>query len=414
MTTPTLSPTAKAVWGIEGGDIDNLVRLRDFQPSEEPNADPETFAAQCKMLAAHLLELPNLKDFYTSNATAASHLAMTQAKVVELEQRAEGAEEEVIHLRARITSLDNDLGRTQRSLDLIQNIAEKPATAGATDRRSVKIPNPPAFSKGREEYRAFKDKLAHKLTGDAHLFRDDQHKLTYAVGYVAGEAYETIRSLLPGIQTVAQLVSYLDSTYEDSDPKGTAERELKALRQNSTTDFSAHFAKFQGIMAVLGWDGAARQAALYNSLSLDLKETLSRTLTPPDETFEQFVATVKSLDDKARRFASEKGNSKAPAKSQPRHSSGYSSNPADSTGTTPHKGPAPMDLSAQKRLEAKQAQYAEWSSKGVCTKCGDPKHWRKECPLNQSRHKLSAAATSSDPAPAISPDSPAPSQAGKE
>jgi hypothetical protein len=411
---PTLSPTAEFVWGIEVPEIQSLRQLRSFEIAED--TVPETFAANCRLLADRLLNLPNLKDFYLSNATAASQLAITQvnaaaalARVADLERLLEEAEDQVVvgrvnneSLEASNTALRTDLERTQRSLDLIQRMAVPEGPRAPAPDRSVKIPDPPAFTKGREEYRAFKDKLGHKLAGDAHLFRDDQHKLTYAVGFVTGEAYGVIRSLLPGMQTVEQLISHLDSTYEDSDPRGTAERELRALKQGST-DFSAHYARFQGLMAILGWDGAARHAALYSSLSMDLKETLSRTLSPPDETFEQFVATAKSLDDKARRFAAEKGNTRAPVtgKAAPRQnqSSNYSANPADSTGSTPHKGAAPMDLSLQRRLEAKQAQYSEWASQGVCTKCGDPKHWRKDCPKNQNQNRgpLKAAGTA-DPA----------------
>jgi hypothetical protein len=415
MTTPTLSPTAVAVWGIESGDVDNLRRLRDFRPAED---ETDTFAAQCRILAAHLLELPNLKDFYTSNATAASLLAMTQAKNAELERRVEGAEDEIVHLRATNASLKNDLDLAKGSLALIQRLTPATAPAATAPERSVKIPDPPSFAKGRKEYRAFKAKLEHKLSGDAHLFRDARHQLTYAVGFVTDEAYETVRPLLREMESVAQLIAHLDSTYEDPDPQGTAERELRALKQG-TSDFSAHYAKFQGIMAILGWEGSARQSALYNSLSQDLKETLARTIPQPDETFAQYVAKVRVLDDQLRRLAAEsKGKSSGQSSGKPAPRQSYSPNPVDSTGATSHKGPAPMDLSMQKRLEAKQAKYEEWAAQGVCTKCGSDKHWRKECPLNQPpRKKLAAAATSTtttDPAGASNSPAPSSSQSGKE
>ena len=129
-------------------------------------------------------------------------------------------------------------------------------------------------------------------------------------------------------------------------------------------------------MAVLGWEGEPRQAALERSLSNEIKDALVLSYTPANESYTQFVERVKALDDKIRRRAAEKGTSgKTPGHTTPsrpgsrpqapqgRH--GYSSNPKDSTGATPHTGPAPMDLAAQQPIEAKQAKYAEWTEKGL-------------------------------------------------
>ena len=414
--TPTLSPTAVAVWGLEEGDLRDLEGLRDFLPDAKTSA--EQFADSCKALAARLLRNPNLMDFYTSNATAANQLALAQVKISELDHRLATAdhnlsevEDMAVRRKAKNDALKADLKLTKTSLAMAQRLATADSPAPVSD-RSVKIPDPPAFSKGRKEYRTFKAKLGAKLSGDGHLFRNEVHQVTYALGFITEEAYETVRPLVGEIQTVAELLSHMDATYEDPNQQGTAERELRTLKQGAT-DFSVHYAKFQGIMAVLRWEGSARHSALHNSLSQDLKETLARTIPPPNETFAQYVAKVKVLDDQLRRLAAEStGRGKAPAQSSgkaPPRQSNYSSNPADSTGATPHKGPAPMDLSAQKRLEEKQANYAEWSAKGACTKCGNMKHWRKECPLNQSHRKPLSASATADPAPTDTSDTPGPS-----
>ena len=92
------------------------------------------------------------------------------------------------------------------------------------------------------------------------------------------------------------LLKHLDATYEDPDRKGTAKRELRALRQGNS-DFTSHYAKLQSILAVLGWEGDAKRSALTQSLSQEIKQVLSTTLPSPDETFDQFVAKVKLLGD---------------------------------------------------------------------------------------------------------------------
>ena len=73
------------------------------------------------------------------------------------------------------------------------------------------------------------------------------------MGFLAEEAYEISRPLRASgdIGSVEALLKHLDATYEDPDRKGTAERELRVLRQGNS-DFTSHYAKFQAILAVLG------------------------------------------------------------------------------------------------------------------------------------------------------------------
>jgi hypothetical protein len=388
-----LLPTATHVWGIEPINIQDLTSLRDFIPDAQTTA--EQFVGSCKNLAARLITRPNLIDHYNSNATAAGQLTLARQKNRELE-------EENDLLSNRVDRLETELEMTKQSLLLFQRTAtaNPEASASTPDRNTIKLPDPPTFTKGRAEYRTFKAKLKAKLRGDKDRFRSEDHMLEYAMGFLTGEAHETAESLRDNgqIASVEQLLTYLDSGYEDPDRKGTAQRELNTLRQGGT-DFTAHFAKFQAIMAVLGWEGEPRQAALERSLSNEIKDALVLSHTPVGETYIEFVERVKALDDRIRRRAAEKGSGKPPGHTTPstrpgprtqlpqgRHT-GYSSNPKDSTGATPHTGPAPMDLAAQQRMEAKQAQYAEWAEKGVCTKCGDSTHWRRDCPKNKQLYQ---------------------------
>jgi hypothetical protein len=127
----------------------------------------------------------------------------------------------------------------------------------------VKIPDPPKFAKGRDEYRSFKSKLNEKFRGDAYRFNDENHRVAYAVGLLIDEADAMVRPLRERGQlaTVAELFSYLDATFEDPDRRGTAERELRALKQ-ANSDFTSHYAKFQSIRdgVGLGCRGRARCA----------------------------------------------------------------------------------------------------------------------------------------------------------
>ena len=390
---PSLAPIAVAVWGIAPESLDALRKLRDFCPSAD--SDANAFLRDCQALANQLLESPNLKDIYESNASAALRLAETRDQLKHAVAAQARHDEELESLQLLLLEKTESLGRVEKALDLYQCTA---AAADAHDhRRSAKIPDPPTFSKGRLEYRVFKAKLQEKIRGDQATFRDEEHQLSYAMGFLAVEAYEMVSPLRQNgeIKTVSDLLQCLDAAYEDPDRKGTAERELRALKQGNG-DFTSHYAKFRAIMAVLGWQGEAERSALYHSLSYELKEALAKTLPPPNESFTEYVAKIKLLDDQMRRFAAEckpPGGRPASgsAQTQQRNRIPHSTNPADSTGATPHLGSAPMDLAAKKRAEAQQAQFAQWADEGKCTKCGSASHWRRDFP--KIRRPLAAAAT---------------------
>ena len=229
---PTLSPTAVTVLGLEAEDIEGLTAIQSFTPA--PEADALGLLENCQRLASRLLGLPNLKHLYNANASAALQLQLAQRRIVELEAAANPAlPAEVTDLQARLAEMDDitvryrmenealtaDLRLTKNSLALYQRMTIPEATGSShtPPDHSIKIPDPPSFAKGRKEYRTVKAKLQQKLTGDSRLFRDPAHQLSYAVGFVTDEAYETVRPLLNEIATVEQLLAHLDSTYEDLD-----------------------------------------------------------------------------------------------------------------------------------------------------------------------------------------------------
>ena len=167
---PSLTPTVVAVWGIAPESLDALCKLRDFRPSTD--TDVNAFLRDCQALANQLVESPNLKDIYESNTSAALRLTAAQAC----------HDEELESLQLLLREKIKSLGRVERALDLYQR------TATTTDvhdhRRSAKIPDPLTFSKGRPEYRVFKSKLQETTRGDQATFRDEEHQLSYAMGFL--------------------------------------------------------------------------------------------------------------------------------------------------------------------------------------------------------------------------------------
>lgn len=359
------------------------------------SASPEQGVALFE-LGQNLAQQADLLPRYNDNASAATRHSRCNPG---------DRESEINQLLEENASLEDSLAQVRQQLQVATMALDVVRRTGTTssDRKFVNIPNPPEFEKGRSEYRTFKAKLGEKLRGDATKFRDEEHKLSYALGFLKGQAYEQVAPLRQAgdIDTISKLIAFLDATFEDPDPSGTAERELRSLRQGKT-EFSAHLAKFQQLMAVLKWEGAPKRCALIASLSDELKDVLSYHAELPTE-FLKLVALLQALDNNIRIRATERKTLTAPvAKRNPPALSGTptaSANPRDSWANPQYTGPAPMDLAAKKRQEDRQAQYAKWAAEGVCTKCGSPNHWRGSCPRNPRNLKAAAAATATAATP---------------
>ena len=186
----------------------------------------------------------------------------TQAKVEKLED-----EKADLLLAARTNQerANQDLAtiaQLERALDLAQAAAGTHPTTGG---KRQKIRDPEVFTGKREEYNSFRSKMITKLNGDAHLFDDEQHKLQYIVSFLKDHAYKIVKPYVKDdkvdLETVAEIWEVLDAAYDDPDRKGTAERELRKLRQ-ANREFSAYLADFQHIMSELQWNVPAKCVTL--------------------------------------------------------------------------------------------------------------------------------------------------------
>jgi hypothetical protein len=327
---------------------------------------------------------------------------------------------EILALKEQITrgeqqliNQGNVLAVTASSLQTALANAATPPMMGPSSPKLAKIPNPPHFEKGRTEYRTFKTKLTQKLRADGDAFPSEERKLIYAMGFLKGQAHEQVAPLFEDqtINSVTTLLEYLDATFEDPDRKKTAERELRNLQQGKN-EFSAHYAKFQQLTAVLKWNEEAKKSALESTLSDELKDSLSHQCDTPDS-LADLVVMLQKLDGRLKARAAERRVSTAPrppnnqqsgrqqnnrpsasnpssSRTPPGRTPPGSSNPRDSWNPR-HTGPAPMDLSAKQRSDSKQNQFDRRAAEGNCTNCGKADHWRSECPTARRRFNASGA-----------------------
>jgi hypothetical protein len=391
---PTPGPDAVKLVSLDQPACDYIAVVAALDPD---SVDIHLENAKIVRLLKDLHSQHDLLPTYNTNATAAvQHTLCTQAaasreeELVQATDKLTAAEEQILELSA-------DNRRLKKAVDNAQTLQALPNAPESF--KAVKIPDPPKFEKGREEYRTFKAKLNEKVRIEATRFRSDDHQVAYAMGYLEGDAYRAVKPLRENgeINTIPKLLQFLDATYEDPDPKATAAAELRKLKQ-ANKEFAVHYSAFQRIMATLQYDKEAKRQALYDSLSEELKDQLVSHDEPED--WNKYVGLLQRVDQKIRSRTLEKKNKAqitlAPQRSIPRTtpSPAHSNNPKDSWANKSFHGSAPMDLSAYRRTQERQQAYEKRMQAGVCTRCGDPKkdgHLRAQCP--QKSMVLNAAAT---------------------
>ena len=222
------------------------------------------------------------------------------------------------------------------------------------------------------EYLDFKTKLNNKFCADAPTFHDDQHRLSVAISLLKKGAADIIRPyLMPDrvdLTNVEEFWQVLDRAFHDPDRKGTAERNLRALRQGKK-EFAHYFAEFMRLKADVTWNDAACIDALRTGCTQEIRDVLRVQLNPLPETLQGVADFLNRVDLQNRQWAAEsagRANSTTPQtqrKTLPPApvvpvSQRNTANPA-------WTGPAPMDLSANNRMATRNAARAAKRAKAM-------------------------------------------------
>ena len=167
----------------------------------------------------------------------------------------------------------------------------------------------------------------------------EQNKIAYAASYLAGSAKEWFQ---PHMNEATGAISFviwtsfvpaLKAAFDDPDALQTAERKIRALKQDK--DCSSCHAAFVPLATTLNLDFRTWISFFREGLNHELRKALSYQITLPD-TFDAFVQICIRLDNQIRA-----------QKETPRTQGGQfapKASPSQSTSTGTH--PGPMDLSA--------------------------------------------------------------------
>jgi hypothetical protein len=106
--------------------------------------------------------------------------------------------------------------------------------------------------------------------------------MMYIISRLEGVALRQIATFVDGatfnFDSPVGLMEYLETSFGDPDPTGTARRELYELKQGK--DFSAYLTEFRRIMRKLKYDDKAQLDCLEIGLSPKLNDALVYTVRP--------------------------------------------------------------------------------------------------------------------------------------
>lgn len=103
--------------------------------------------------------------------------------------------------------------------------------------------------------------------------------------------------------TVQEFLETLTHAFGDPDKKGTAQRELRNLRQRNT-DFASFMANFQRWALATGFDENSQISFLTDGISDELKQAMLSQITPT--TLKEYITLLQRMDNKLRALAAEK------------------------------------------------------------------------------------------------------------
>lgn len=385
-----------------------LAGLRELANYDVNATDPSNYPRHLtttKEIATQILALPTINLIQLENdlATARDDLALTEET-----------------LATRETELRNNQQLLRAAMQLNERLATTPAN-GATA-GSTRFPDAPMFSGEKADtLRPFKTQLRLKIAAQQAQFLDPQSQLRYAFSRLEGPALALVNSyVLPdntiGLDSLNDLLAHLDRAYDDPDRAGTADRELQRLRQKNHP-FSSYYADFTRIMSDLDYNESSKLSALKRGLCDEIKDTLRVTINEPTG-FDAFVDLCQKIDNKNRAYAADRptprtATPRAPNPTPtPRANTGNQYTPVPTPRTSSahptnansgHYGPAPMNLSANRRKLSPEERQRRIDH-NLCFYCADRDHITRNCPHRPPpRQPLQGSVAELQPTPMADP-----------
>jgi hypothetical protein len=202
---------------------------------------------------------------------------------------------------------------------------------------SEKMADPAKFSGDRSKHPDFLTKMRLHLMANADRFLNENAKMMYIISHLEGAALRQIATFVDGasinFDSPIGVMEYLETSFGDPDPTGTARRELNQLEQGE--DFSAYLTEFRRIIRKLKYDDKAQMDSSEMGLSPKWQDALVYTIRP--DTMGIYETQLLQVDNRIRAREEKKKRSCS--------AMGQYTATSTTSSLTPG-GLAPMDLSA--------------------------------------------------------------------
>lgn len=289
----------------------------------------------------------------------------------------------------------------------------------------IKIPDPEQFSGDREDLPRWLAQVKVKLSVNASHFPNNESKVGYLFSRLSGSAAQQLLPYFnsaPGSATLPSTDSFyqiLENAFGNPDRKTWAQNKLESLYQRNK-EFAVHYAEFQRTAVDCQYDDEALRSRLRRSLSRELQFALA--LVPEHEisTYTALVLRCQQLDNNLRAVSQNASRPRAlplsPANNAP---AVRPVAPVPRPAPAP-SSPEPMQLdSTGPRGRLTDAERQRRQQHNLCLYCGQPGHFRTNCPQRRrpAAGNLSAlsalvpsssspsSASSHPPVPPVSSDS---------
>ncbi|KAH0603989.1 uncharacterized protein H6S33_007020 [Morchella sextelata] len=288
------------------------------------------------------------------------------------------AHETIDNLEEQVTQLNLDLNVARAApapTAPVPVVAAPPPTTVSTF-RSEKFPDPEKFDGTHTKLPGFITQLQMKLEVNDDRFRNEAAKVIYAVSCLEGRALDQAVPLVNAnpaapFSSATAFVTHLEASFGDPDPRGTARRQLVALKQ-CKGDFATYYSQFLRIMAYLDFNEGVKIDALAEGLSEDLKDAMTYR-TDRLNTVEAYATMLMTIDNQIlgrkaeqRAIRNTMGQFTTPAAAaDPFHTAG---------------GLASMDLSTLQTRSAQRptAEQRYTFVNGQCKTSAAEKQWRRD------------------------------------
>jgi len=213
---------------------------------------------------------------YMNKAT--EHYNEVNQRLIEANTQLSELRGEVMVLETERTTLETQLALAQQTPIPVPQTPVNPPTlppppppqnphvplAPAATQRSEKMPDPEKFSGDRAKLPDFLTQIRLKLMANKDRFLNTDALTMYVIPRLDGAALRQVATFISGtdidFDSPVELREYLETSFGDPDPNGTARQELHELKQMK--DFGAHHTEFRRIMGKLKYDDAAQMDCL--------------------------------------------------------------------------------------------------------------------------------------------------------